>query len=68
MLAGAVESDFAADLARVVSYSTGLQQSLDMQAIKHRLSMGLSPTTIAHELGVSRGTVYKAKAEMKDIA
>ena len=46
----------------------GRPPRIDMQAIKHRLSMGLSPTTIAHELGVSRGTVYKAKAEMKDIA
>ena len=31
MLAGAVESDFAADLARVVSSSTGLQQSRKYQ-------------------------------------
>ena len=46
----------------------GRPPRIDMQAIKHRLSMGLSPTTIAHELGVSRGTVYKAKAELKDIA
>ena len=45
----------------------GRPPRIDMQAIKHRLSMGLSPTTIAHELGVSRGTVYKAKAELKDI-
>ena len=46
----------------------GRPPRIDMQAIKHRLSMGLSPTTIAHELGGSRGTVYKAKAELKDIS
>ena len=33
-----------------------------MKAIRHRLAMGLSPTAIVRELGVSRGTVYKAKA------
>ena len=37
-----------------------------MQAIKHRLTMGLSPTQIARELSVSRGTVYKARAHMTD--
>ena len=37
-----------------------------MQAIQHRLVMGLSPTAIARELGVSRGTVYKARAGMTD--
>ena len=30
--------------------------------------MGLSPTQIARELKVSRGTVYKAKADMTDSA
>ena len=36
-----------------------------MEAIKHRLArlaMGLSPTDIARKLGISRGTVYKARA------
>ena len=33
-----------------------------MEAIKHRLAMGLSPTDIARELGLSRGAVYKARA------
>ena len=33
-----------------------------MEAIRHRLAMGLSPTQVARELGVSRGTVYKARA------
>ena len=35
---------------------------IDMETIKHRLAMGLSPTAIARELGISRGTVYKARA------
>ena len=39
-----------------------------MDAIKHRLAMGLSPTEIARELRISRGTVYKARADMTDIA
>ena len=37
-----------------------------MEAIKQRLATGLSPTQIARELGVSRGTVYKARADMTD--
>ena len=37
-----------------------------MEAIKQRLATGLSPTAIARELKVSRGTVYKAKAAMTD--
>ena len=39
----------------------------DMEAIKRRLASGLSPTQVARELGVSRGTVYKARADMTDI-
>ena len=46
----------------------GRPPRIDMDAIKHRLAMGLSPTDIARELGVSRGTVYKARADMTDIA
>ena len=42
--------------------------SIDMEAIKHRLARGLSPTAIARELRISRGTVYKARADMTDIA
>ena len=38
----------------------------DLQAIRHRLAKGLSPTQIARELRVSRGTVYKARAGMTD--
>ena len=40
----------------------GRRAKIDMEAIKHRLAMGLSPTAIACELGISRGTVYKARA------
>ena len=36
----------------------GRPPRIDMEAIKHRLAMGLSPTAIARELGISRGTVY----------
>ena len=39
---------------------------IDMEAIRHRLATGLSPTQVARELGVSRGTVYKAKVGMTD--
>ena len=46
----------------------GRPPRIDMEAIKHRLAMGLSPTAIARELRISRGTVYKARADMTDIA
>lgn len=46
----------------------GRPPRIDMDAIRHRLATGLSPTQIARELGVSRGTVYKAKASMNDSA
>ena len=46
----------------------GRPPSIDMEAIKHRLAMGLSPTAIARELRISRGTVYKARADMTDLA
>ena len=46
----------------------GRPPRIDMEAIKHRLAMGLSPTAITRELRVSRGTVYKASADMTDIA
>ena len=44
----------------------GRPPRIDLQAIQHRLAMCLSPTAIARELGVSRGTVYKARAAMTD--
>ena len=46
----------------------GRPPRIDMEAIKRRLASGLSPTEIARELGISRGTVYKARAGMTDIA
>ncbi|WP_104019705.1 recombinase family protein [Roseovarius nitratireducens] len=35
---------------------------IDMAAIQARLAEGQSPTRIARDMGISRGTVYKAKA------
>ena len=46
----------------------GRPPRIDMEAIKHRLTMGLSPTEIDRELRISRGTVYKARAGTSDIA
>ena len=37
---------------------------IDMAAIQAKLGTGISPTEIAREMGISRGTVYKAKALM----
>jgi len=42
----------------------GRPPKIDMAAIQAKLGAGLSPTKIAREMGISRGTVYKAKAEM----
>jgi len=42
----------------------GRPPKIDMSAIQAKLGAGLSPTEIAHEMGISRGTVYKAKAQM----
>ncbi len=42
----------------------GRPPKIDMNAIQAKLGAGLSPTEIAREMGISRGTVYKAKAEM----
>ena len=41
----------------------GRPPRIDMKAIRDRLADGLSPTKIARDLGISRGTVYKARAE-----
>ena len=46
----------------------GRPRRIDMEAIKHRLAMGLSPTQIAREMGVSRGTVYKDNVNMTNFA
>ena len=42
----------------------GRPPRIDQEAIQNRLARGLSPTEIAREMGISRGTVYKAKALM----
>lgn len=42
----------------------GRPPKIDMATIQTKLGAGLSPTEIAREMGISRGTVYKAKAEM----
>ena len=43
----------------------GRPPRIDMEDIRHRLARGHSPTEVARELGISRGTVYKARADMK---
>ncbi|MCL4148824.1 UNVERIFIED_CONTAM: hypothetical protein GTU68_023078 [Idotea baltica] len=40
----------------------GRVPKIDMTAIQAKLAEGLSPTEIARDMGISRGTVYKAKA------
>jgi len=42
----------------------GRVSRIDMAAVQARLAEGVSPTRIAREMGISRGTVYKAKALM----
>ena len=42
----------------------GRTAKIDMLAIKAKLADGLTPTEIARDMGISRGTVYKAKASM----
>ncbi len=42
----------------------GRTAKIDMSAIQAKLAKGLSPTQIARDMGVSRGTIYKAKAAM----
>jgi len=42
----------------------GRTAKIDRLAIQAKLAEGLSPTEIARDMGVSRGTVYKAKALM----
>ena len=41
----------------------GRPPKIDMEAIRNRLSECQSPTRIAREMGISRGTVYKAKGK-----
>lgn len=42
----------------------GRVPKIDLAAIQALLTDGLSPTEIARDMGISRGTVYKAKALM----
>jgi len=42
----------------------GRPPKIDMGQVQAKLSAGISPTKIALEMGISRGTVYKAKAQM----
>ncbi len=42
----------------------GRPPKIDMAAMQAKLDAGLSPTKNARVMGISRGTVYKAKAEM----
>ena len=61
------EAEGVAAAKRRATYR-GRPPSIDMEAIKHRLARGLSPTEIARGLRISRGTVHKARADMTDIA
>src|SRR5690554_6863383 len=51
-------------LKLVVSLRYGREQSGSWITGITGITAGLSPTKIAREMGISRGTVYKAKAEM----
>ena len=42
----------------------GRPPRIDMEDIRHLLARGPSPTEVAREMGISRGTVYKARADM----
>jgi DNA invertase Pin-like site-specific DNA recombinase len=42
----------------------GRPPKIDIGGIRTLLSEGLSPTEIARKMGISRGTVYKAKASL----
>ena len=42
----------------------GRAPKIDMASIQAKLIEGCSPTEISREMGISRGTVYKAKAQL----
>ena len=50
--------------AKVRGVYRGRRPKIDMREIQIKLEIGVSPTDIAREMGISRGTVYKAKALM----
>ncbi len=45
----------------------GRPPQIDLSSIQDELAKGLTPTEIARAMGVSRGTVYKAKKQMMKI-
>lgn len=45
----------------------GRPPKINMAEIREKLASGVSPTDIARELGISRGTVYKAKQNLRDL-
>ena len=70
-----VFAEFEANLRRerraegiVAAKSLGVYQGrpprIDMAVIRARLAQGQSPTDIARDMRISRGTVYKARASM----
>lgn len=54
--------------ARARGVYRGRRPTIDMDKIRKLLSSGATPTEIARTLGVSRGTVYKAKKQRPDAA
>jgi DNA invertase Pin-like site-specific DNA recombinase len=52
------------DAAKRRGVYRGRPPRIDREAIQIQLAGALSPTEIAREMGISRGTVYKAKASM----
>ena len=50
--------------AKRSSVNRGRPPAIDMDAIRARIAEGRSPTWIAREMAISRGTVWKAKAGM----
>ncbi len=50
-------------MAKQMDTYRGRPPKIDMDAIRDRIAEGQSPTRIAREMGVSRGTVYKAKGK-----
>ena len=46
----------------------GWPPRINMAEIREKLSAGLLPTEAVRELGISRGTVCKAKKDLKDPA
>ncbi len=58
--AGLADEDIKAAKRRGIYKGRPLR--IDMETIKERFANGLSPTEIARDMGISRDTVYKARA------